>query len=140
MKMEGGRPQIGNGGYFLGVRIGSADNDDINPDENGFVQPGQGGMSVSSSLDALPSHRLPRRLREKYPQRIPDARAPNSVHCWHMGNGDFASGPLVDGLCLRLDPDMPNTHAFVEPDGRMHLKDYEAALANTQGQWQKWEE
>jgi len=138
--MLDGKPQVGRGALLLGVRVGPGEYDDINPDEHGHVQPGQGGMSASSNLESLPLHRVPIRLREKYPQRFPDARAPNSVHCWWMGNGDFVSGPLTERLSLRLDPDKPNTHGFVEPDARMNLGDYEAALANTLDQWKRWKE
>jgi hypothetical protein len=140
MKIDGERPQVGHGATLLGVRVGPGVNDDINPDEDGFVRPGQGGMSVSPSVDALPSHRLPCRLRLAYPARFPDADGPNNLFCWSMGNGAFAEDQVAAHLRLRLDPDNPEKHGFVEPDDKMMLADYEAALAATRDQWQKWEE
>ena len=96
--------------------------------------------SAGTSVDALPPHRLPRRLQQKYPERFPEAMAPNGVHCWSMGQGAFSADRVAEYLRLRLDPDDPDRHGLVEPDDRMKLKDYEAALATTQGQWQRWEE
>jgi hypothetical protein len=140
MKIDGDRPQVGRGATLLGVRVGPGEHDDINHDENGCVYPGQGGMSVSPSVDALPPHRLPRRLQQKYPERFPEASAPNGVHCWSMGQGAFAAERVGQYLRLRLDPAKPDRHGWVEPDDRMQVEDYEAALAATQGQWQRWEE
>lgn len=140
MKSDGDKPKVGRGAILLGVRVGPAENDDINPDAEGWVYPGQGGMSVSPSVDALPPHRLPRRLRDAYPERFPDASGPNGMHCWSMGMGAFAEEQLTERLRLRLDPDDPKCHGFVEPDGKMKTADYEAALGATQDIWQRWEE
>jgi len=140
MKIEGDRPQVGRGAFLLGVRVGPGENDDVNPDEEGYVHPRCGGMSVSPSLGALPPHRLPRRLRHAYPERFPEARAPNSIHCWSMGEGAFVEDQVADRLYLRLDPANPETHGFVEPAGKMNTAEYEAALAATRVQWQRWEE
>src|SRR5258707_6859912 len=101
MKMDEDGPAIGRGALLLGVRIGPDENDDINPDGDGCVQPERGGMSVSPSVEALPPHRLPRRLLKKYPERFPEASAPNGVHCWSMGEGAFVAGRVADRLCLR---------------------------------------
>jgi hypothetical protein len=140
MKMDGGGPAVGRGAVLLGVRVGPGENDDISPDADGFVTPGRGGMSVSPSLDALPPHRVPRRLQKKYPERFPDASAPNGVHCWSMGEGPFTAERVAGGLRLRPDPDHPEGHGFVEPDDRMKTADYEAALGATRNQWRRWEE
>src|SRR5262249_49399053 len=140
MRIDGDRPRVGRGPTSLGVRVGPSENDDINPDVDGFVYPGRGGMSVSPSVDALPTHRLPRRLRVAYPDRFPDASGPNGLCCWWMGKGPFSEDQVADHLCLRLDPDDPEKHGFVEPDDKMNLGEYEAALAATQDQWQRWEE
>ncbi len=140
MKIDGDAPEIGRGPLHLGVRVGPGENDDINPDGDGCVHPGRGGMSVSPSVDALPPHRLSRRLHNAYPDRFPDASAPNNVRCWSMGKGAFAEDQVAERLSLRLDPDDPERHGFVEPDAKMNLVDYEAALAATRDQWQRWEE
>src|SRR5437764_12603582 len=104
MKPDADRPQVGRGPVLLGVRVGPGENDDVNPDVEGCLRPGLGGMSVAPSVEALPPHRLPRRLHKKYPERFPDATGPNGVHCWWAGEGTFAPGPVADHLCLRLEP------------------------------------
>jgi hypothetical protein len=139
MKMDGAGPAVGRGALLLGVRVGPGENDDINPNVDGCVEPARGGMSVSPSVEALPPHRLPRRLQKKYPQRFPEASGPNGVHCWSMGEGPFVTERVADRLRLRLDPDDPERHGLVEPDDRMKTEDYEDALAATRNQWRKWE-
>jgi hypothetical protein len=141
MKIDGDKPQVGRGAQLLGVRIGALeDGNDVCPDDDGFVQPGVGGMSVSPSVDALPPHRLPRRLHKKYPERFPDATAPNGVHCWWMGHGTFVPERVADRLQLRLDPDDPQRHGLVEPDDKMKTEEYETALEATRERWEKWQE
>jgi hypothetical protein len=140
MKIDGNRPQVGRGAIVLGVRIGPGEHDDVNPDGDGFVHPNEGGMSVSPTLEALPPHRLPRRLQKKYPERFPEATAPNGVHCWWMGEGAFAPARVANHLHLRPDLDNPERHGLVEPDDRMKVEDYEAALGATCDQWQRWED
>lgn len=135
MRMANGRPEVGRAGNLLGVRVGASETDDI-PEESGFVQPGTGGMSVSPSLETLPPHRIPRRLRN----RFPEATGSNQLYCWSMGEGAFVSGTLAEHLVLRIDPEAPERHGFVEPERRMPVADYEAAIAATQDQWKKWEE
>jgi len=139
MKADTDGPQVGRGAALLGVRVGSGENDDVNPDGDGYLHPGRGGMSVAPSPEALPPHRLPRRLQKKYPERFPDATGPNGVHCWGIGEGAFAPGKVADRLGLRLDPDDPARHGLVEPDGKMKIEDYEAALGATRDQWRRWE-
>ncbi len=130
--MDGGKPQIGRGAQLLGVRFGPLDQrNDICPDGDGFVHPGQGGMSVSPSVETLPPHRLPRRLREKYPDRFPDASASNGLHCWRLGTGAFAPERVADRMFLRVDS---VRHGLVEPDAKMKAEDYEQALVATRDQ------
>jgi hypothetical protein len=140
MRIDEGKPEIGRGAVLLGVRVGPGDGDDINPDGDNCVQPGQGGMSVSPSVETLPPHRVPRRLQKAYPDRLPDASGSNRLHCWWFGEGTFAGGQVAKHLCLRLDPEALALHGFVEPDNRMTLPEYEAALTATQDHWQRWEE
>ena len=118
--------------------VGPGEGDDL-PETDGHVQPNEGGASVSPSPETLPTHRVPRRLRDKYPERFPDARGTNTLHCWAMGEGAFVAGPLTDLLVLRLDPDLPN-HGFVEPALRMPTEQYQEALAVTRPSWVRWEE
>jgi hypothetical protein len=143
MKIDGDKPQVGRGGTLLGVRVGTVgpgQRSDIDQDEEGLVHPGRGGMSISPNVDALPPHCLPRRLREKYPDRFPQAKGQDTLHCWCLGEGPFEAAPVAERLSLRLDPDRPDRHGFVEPAATMTLQDYETALAVTQGHWRRWEE
>jgi hypothetical protein len=48
-----------------------------------MVEPFMGGMSVAPQWRLLPVHRIPRRLRAKFPQ----AAGKNSVFLWRMGEG-----------------------------------------------------
>ncbi len=140
MRIDRDRPEVGRGGSLLGVRVGDGIDDDINPDREGCVQPGQGGMSVSPSIESLPPHRTPRRLRERYPEKFPDATGSNRHHCWSFGEGPFAPGRVADRLRLGLDPNAPERHGLVGPDDRMKVADYESALAATRNWWRRWEE
>jgi hypothetical protein len=97
-------------------------------------------MSVAPTAERLPGHRVPVRLRKKYPSRFPRATGSNRLHCWWMGEGGFDEGPLTDSLVLRLDPDRPDKHGFVEPHQEMPLADYEAAITATRPMWVRWEE
>jgi hypothetical protein len=128
MKPDRDKPEVGRGKTLLGVLVGPCANDDINPDEDGFVHPGTGGMSVSPTVEALPTHRLPRRLRKKYPERFPDASGPNGLLCWSMGEGPFVPERVAERIRLGLDPDDPERHGLVEPDAKMTLDDYETAI------------
>lgn len=139
MIIAGDQPETGPGKNLLGVVVGSGERDDI-PEKAGKVMPGTGGMSVSPSLDTIPTHRLPKRLKNKYPTRFPDATGSNRLHCWSLGDGEFAAGPLADGLVLRLDPDAPLEHGFVEPVEEVETGVYMAALEATGSSWQRWGE
>jgi hypothetical protein len=139
MRLAEGKPEVGPGGNLLGVRIGPAKGDDI-PEENGFVQPRTGGMSVSPNVAALPPHRIPRRLRDKNPKRFPDACGSNQLYCWWMGGGPFVPGRVAQDLFFRPDPQNQKQHGFVEPERRMPVANFEAALAATRDQWKRWEE
>ena len=140
MKIDGNKPLVGRSAVSLGVRVGPGENDDVEPDEDGYVHPGQGGMSVSPSVATLPPHRLPRRLQKKYPDRFAEASGPNGLHCWWFGQGAFAAEQVAERLNLRPDPDAPDSHGLVEPDDKMKTETYEGALAATKDQWQRWEE
>jgi hypothetical protein len=139
MRMKDDQPEVGRGKNLLGVVVGSDPGDDI-AETDGQVQPGTGGMSVAPTADLLPSHRVPKRLKVKYPDRFPDAVGSNQLHCWSLGDGAFVAGAVGASLVLRLDPARPDEHGFVEPDAEMSLTDYEAALAATRPRWARWEE
>ena len=59
MLPEGDHPKLGASARTLGVRVPR----DIEPDQNGDVQPGSRGMSVAPSLRDLPVEWVPKRLK-----------------------------------------------------------------------------
>jgi hypothetical protein len=140
MKCAGERPQIAPGqASGLGVRTGDCEYPDIGVDPQDNVMPATGGMSVSSSVDQLPGHRVPRRLKEKYPDRFPFATASNAYGCWCLGDGEFVASLIAPRLCFRPDPEDDLSHGFIEPETVMLLVEYERALGDTQGAWLRWE-
>lgn len=122
-----GLPAVGATRCKLGVRI-LGENADISVDSAGNVHPNTEGMSVSPSLETLPRHLVPRKLKNRYP----GARGNNGDQCWQIGEGVFLKGPLTADLVL-----VPETgsHGFVEPARTMSIESYQQALANTRTDW-----
>jgi hypothetical protein len=131
MLADGDRPQVGPSALVLGVGVPPDEHADIAVGEEGMVEPRTGGMSVAPAWRLLPVHRIPRRLRARFPR----AAGKNQRSLWRMGDGPFTDGPLADRLLFRPDPEKPARHGFVEPRARMPAGDYQAALAATRGQW-----
>jgi hypothetical protein len=136
MLIDGGLPHVAPSAASLGVRLPPDKHADIVVDGHGLVEPGTGGMSVSPAWRFLPVHRIPRRLRVKFPR----AAGKNDLFIWRMGEGPFTSGPVTERLLLRLDPEKPQKHGLVEPTARMPVADYQQALAQTRGYWRIDEE
>jgi hypothetical protein len=132
MMADGDAPQLGSTAVSLGIRLPPDPHADLVVDENGNVGPGTGGMSVAPEWRLLPVHRIPRRLRSKYPR----AAGRSDVKLWRMGDGPFVAGPVAARLLLRPDPKAQQRHGFVEPDARMASVDYQQALADTRDHWQ----
>ena len=124
MTNENGRPLVGESSRALGIRPGY----DIRVNDDGSVEPGKGGMSVSPQWQLLPHFLIPRRLRD----RIPKAAGNNNDACWAMHDGDFQSGPLTAELVLHVDRPI---HGTVQPARSMLLNEYETALAATRDAW-----
>ena len=131
MTPDGDFPLCGNSGRTLGIR----ENVDIPIDGEGFVAPGSGGMSVSPDLRSLPSHRLPARLRPLMPR----ASGSNNDVVWKHGDGAREPKAIHPGLLLRLDPNRPKAHGFVEPDDRMSGISYLNNLHQTRKSWSRAE-
>jgi hypothetical protein len=131
MLADGARPLVGPSALALGVRLPPDEHADIPVDAQGAVEPHRGGMSVAPAWRLLPVHRIPRRLRDKFPR----AAGKNAVVLWRIGEGPFVETTLAGRLVLRPDPDRPQTHGFVEPDAKMPAGDYQDALAATRDQW-----
>jgi hypothetical protein len=118
-----GLPQTGRSARMLGVRIP----EDIAADEKGFVNPETGGMSVSpNSAWNIPPHRRPRGVGKGSSGRIDDC-------IYSLMNTALP----IDKLIVRLDPEYPLRHAFVEPAIVMPLAGYESELAATRNDWKQ---
>jgi hypothetical protein len=92
---------------------------DIQVDDDGFVEPESGGMSVTPDTpDGLPPARRPREFGGigKHPAWFLDA------------------DELPDSLVYREERE---THGFIEPSVRMELTDYQEAIAETRELWEE---
>ncbi len=108
---------------MLGVRVPL----DIMVDSRGRVRPGTGGMSVApGSMWNLPNHRRPRGMGRgstgKPEDRVYELRS---------------SSIPASRLSLRLDPQAPELHAFMEPAVAVELESYEQALGGTRKDWRR---
>jgi hypothetical protein len=128
---EDGKPLIGATARTLGVRIRPEREagGDI-PIVEGFVTSGTGGMSVSPEWWLLPVWRIPRRYDILGKGFVGQGKVEDA--CWRMGDGSFTDGTVSDRL--RLSVDKP-THGTLQPSERMHIDEYQAALAETRDSW-----
>ena len=114
-------PIIGRSSRALGVRVPG----DVNPQADGRIAPGGGGMSVSSgTLWNLPHHRRPRPLGR-------GSTGPPGDIVYVL------SALLTPVLAVRPDPVRPDKHALVEPAELMRLRDSESALSATRPRWER---
>jgi hypothetical protein len=119
MKMENKKPEIGPSGRTLGVRTPPNENADIEPDLNGIVHPGTGGMSASpNSPMNLPVSKRPPELGGK---------GKDPIWC-------ISSCNLGPGLTYTPDTTKPG-HGFIEPSTPMPISKYQQLLEGTQKQW-----
>jgi hypothetical protein len=126
---DGERPLIGDEQNHLGVRVVADPRPDVQPDGDGYVGPGQGGMSVAPHWTKLPPFLIPERLNKL----VPRARGDNALKCFRHGGGEFADGPVASGLAFRHTS---SKHGLVEPAERMTLDSFQAALAATRNNWE----
>jgi hypothetical protein len=88
--------------------------------DDGWVAARMGGMSVSPPPpDNLPPSRLPRDMGGKGKDPI-----------WEL-----ETDSLPRELTYRPDPDIPDTHGFIEPSWVMSFEDYQKAVHETRGLW-----
>ena len=113
-----GLPLVSGTAKGLGVRVND-DDPEIPYDEEGIVEPGTGGMSVT--IDD--------------PMRLPPWRRPPSfggdsnVPLWVLDEDS-----LPEYLACRRDETDPY-HGLIEPARTMELADYQTALAETRSLW-----
>ena len=88
--------------------------------DDGFVEPGMGGVSVSPP----PPENLP-------PSRLPvDMGGTGKDPIWELETDELPSE-----LTYRPDPDTPDTHGFIEPSRVMSYGDYLSAVHGTRSLW-----
>ena len=128
-KADDDKPVVEASAKGLGVRAkGKPDENDVNLDEAGNVVLDGKGMSVSPSWRDLPPHRIPKRLKD----RFPPARGSNDVDCFTMGAGPFRDEALSERLALKVG--RPK-HGNVVPQDHVSLGQFEADLAATRPLW-----
>jgi hypothetical protein len=131
MRPDGDRPMLGTSSRTLGIRLPPSKHADISElNEDGTIEPGKGGLSVSPGIGDLPKFLVPNRLGNV----APGAKGDDNDICWSIGTGPFASGPVNDWLTLRVD--RPN-HGLIEPAYRMPVTEFVAAIAATRDHWKK---
>jgi hypothetical protein len=140
MAEDNGKPKVGRSARLLGVRPGiDIDTKKIPQawlDEQGYLQPevernpvldepfvevairNTKGMSVSLSIESLPSFRKPPKFGGKGKDPL-----------WQIDSRQITGE-------LEAVQDSP-THVSILPKVTMLLEKYETALANTQNDWQK---
>jgi hypothetical protein len=113
---EDGLPKPGSSARTLGARC----NIDIPINEDGFVEPEMGGMSVSPP----PPENLP------YIRRPPKYGGTGKDPVWAVD-----TDKLPEELGYRPDPERPDEHGFIEPSRRMVFEEYQRAIHATRGLW-----
>jgi hypothetical protein len=109
-------PRTGASARTLGARC----NIDIPTSEDGFVEPGTDGMSVSPyPPENLPPHRRP-----------PEFGGEGKDPLWELETDE-----LPEELRYGTDPDRPEEHGFIEPSRRMPFEEYQRAIHGTRGLW-----
>jgi hypothetical protein len=105
--------------------LGARANIDIPVDEDGFVEPGTGGMSVSPHTpENLPFFRRP-----------PEFGGTGRDPVWELDLlAENPDNPLRK-LTYRADPKNPEHHGFIEPATRMSFEEYQQALHETHDAW-----
>ena len=114
MAAEDGEPTLGP--EDLGVRVGT----DITPNGAGEVLTESGGMSVAPD-DPFNLHRI---------HRPPSLGGTGTKPVWEI-SVHVISSPLT----YRPDPRRPDKHGLVEPDAKVSLASYIAALEATVSDW-----
>jgi hypothetical protein len=125
MQKENDRPRCCPGARCLGVRVGPGPKDDIAMQEDGFLHPDTGGMTVSPDDPMfLPEHRRPKQF---------GGRGRDPV--WVMSHDRIA-----DPLFYRPDDPDKNgatTHAVIEPAAIVTEARFQEDLASTQAHWRE---
>lgn len=131
MLQEDSSPVIGIEDNMLGVRIPPSDPCDVTPDDQNFVNPGDGGLSVCSGISKLPRPLIPKRFRDIDP-RYKNARGDEPLEIFRLGDREFAECRVSSDLHLKRD----NTrHGTIEPCIAMSIDKFQSALEATHDEW-----
>lgn len=103
----------------LTARVPPAPRPDILPDDDGYVEPGSGGMSVDFHWHAIYPALLDRVLDPRSPERV-----------WYIDIEAFG-----EGLTCRRESRGARDHGYVEPSTRMRVEEYQRLLADTAIHW-----
>jgi hypothetical protein len=128
MRAAGDRPEVGDTGNSLGVRVaahgGSLENKDVGLNEHGQVEPtGSDGRRQGMSVTIGDPRRAPE-------YRLPKELGGSSRNAMFEMDAD----ELPDGL--ELVQDSPS-HAVISPRAPMMLVDYRRALVSTHMNWRR---
>lgn len=129
-RADDGYPVVEATARGLGVRVPPDQRPDIDVDSAGNVVLNGRGMSVAEHWRHIYPGMIPARLDDGHN----GARGSDELHCWRMGEGQFAAGSLADKLQLIIK-EHDRKAGLVIPAGEMSVHDYQAALAATREQW-----
>ena len=129
-RADDGLPLVGSNAKELSVRVPPNPNSDIDLDTSEQVILNGRGLSVAENWRHLLSHLIPKRLKTLFP----GAAGPDTLTCYRMGTGGFATGAVSDDLDLVLKSRNPRAGNLV-PSRMMHRDQFQAALAATRNEW-----
>jgi len=125
MHASGEYPTVGTGNDQLGSRA-----TDVLMDNDGNVLPGE-GISVNICACQMPPHLVPFRLQHIFGHATGHGSRSGLI-VWRHGEGPYVS----DGIGGKLHARLGRSHGLVEPTKIMPKAEFDAALADTQCDWQ----
>lgn len=116
---DDGKPMLGEGARYLGIRVPPNETADVEPDVEGNVHPGPHGLSVTPD----DPRGLPRTLR---PTAL-GGKAKDPL--WELDDDD-----LPDGLVFNDDEP---THGFVGPSKEMPAEEFTRLVHGLRDKWRR---
>jgi len=132
MLHDGDGPLVGSDDNMLGVRVPPHPRADVTLDEDGYVSPAAGGLSINQDWKRMHVNHIPSR----YKHLVMDARGSNKKSLWQLGSLAFANGPISDGLELRITSE---NHGLIEAAEKMMIDKFQGLLQDTRPQWSAFE-
>jgi len=130
------KPIVGDSATTLGARPR-----DLVLDATGNAVPGQGGVSVFSSISGIarrfqlhfPPDMVPERLH--HAGKVIGASERNALRVFRLGEGKYEAGLIATDLNLVPDGDESPDHGTIQPDRVMPLDNYKRAIVDTRSLW-----